>query len=357
MIIKIEKRSEYNRYSALDISILSVLLALAVASIIMWAFRVSPTRAYYEIFVKTLSNKYGISHVVARTIPLLLCSLGLVVCFKAGVWNIGAEGQLLMGAVAATGVALYLMPQSPSWILLPTMFTLGAVMGAFWALIPALLKAKARVNEIITTLMLNYVAEKIVEYLVYGPWKSPSGWGFPLTDTIPDQARLPLIPGTPVHIPTLGISLLSSALVFLVLRKTSMGFELKVYGFSEKVAEYATVSRTKVIVISMVLSGALAGIAGVGEIAGIHYRLRLPRSISGGYGYTGIIVAWLSRLNPLACIPFSLLLSVLSVGSDAIQITLKLPRGVINIFNGLILVMLLVLDFLAKYRIKVIKHE
>jgi len=356
MRLKIEKREEVSELVLLEASFLSILLALGIASLIMPLFGVNPLKAYYEIFVKTLTSKYGVEHTVLKAIPLLLCSLGLIVCFRASIWNIGAEGQLLLGAVAATGIALYVMPKAPSWILVPVMFIAGTIAGAFWALIPGLLKVKMNVNEIITTLMLNYVAAKIVEYLVYGPWKSPHGWGFPLTDMIPDQAKLTPIPGTPIHAPTLFLALSLVALMHFMLTKTSIGFELKVYGFSEKVALYATVSRAKIVLIAIAISGALAGLAGVGEIAGVHYRLRLPASISGGYGYTAIIVAWLARLNPVACILFSILLAILAVGGDAIQVSLKLPGGTINLFNGLILFTLVILDFFIKYRIKVVKN-
>jgi len=219
-------------------------------------------------------------------------------------------------------------------------------------LIAGVLKAKLEVNEVISTLMLNYIALNLLQYLVYGPWKGSEEWGFPYTNKFPLSARIPRIPGTRIHYYTLIIGLVA-VFGYYMLEKSKLGYKIKVVGKSRKAANYGGISFGKIVLISMFFSGALAGIAGVGEVAGIHYRLK-PQ-ISPGYGYTAIIVAWLGRLNALGILLSSIFLGGLFVGGDMIQVALGLPFSVVNVFNGLILLFLAGGEFLLNYKIKVIR--
>jgi simple sugar transport system permease protein len=264
-------------------------------------------------------------------------------------WNIGAEGQLHLGAIAATGTALYLLPAAPAFVIVPAMVLAGGIGGALWALIPGALKAFFKVNEIITSLMLNYVAILFSEYLVYGPWKNPQGFGFPGTAPLPDAAWLPHVAPTRVHLGLL-FGLVAAALLFVVLRRTWWGYEIRVIGENERAARYAGMNIVRNILLVMALSGALAGIAGMSEVAGIAHQLQ--RNLSPGYGYTAIIVAWLAKLNPWAIVLVSFLFAGLLVGGDQLQISMGLPAAIAPMLQGTILFFLLGGEVLARYRIR-----
>jgi len=350
MELRIKKRPVPSKKATLMAPVLSLALALFVIALVFWSYGVNPVVAYKRIFLGAFGSLYGWSETIVKAIPLMLCGVGLAIAFKALVWNIGAEGQLLMGATAATWVALS-FPQLPSWILLPAMFTAGFLGGALWALIPGFLKARWQVNEVITSLMLVYVASELVNYLIYGPWKGATEWGFPYTDKFSPSAQLPVLFNTRIHYPTLLLALGSAFLFYVLVRRTRWGYEIRVTGENPEAARYAGIDYLKVVLLVMAISGGLAGMAGVGEVAGIHHRLRYPRGISPGYGFTAIIVAWLGRLNPLGIILSSLLFGGLLVGGDAIQVALGLPVATIDIFNGLILFAVLVGEFFTHYEI------
>lgn len=354
--IKIERVYEVPLWLKITVPLLSILIALTIAAIIFLLQGVNPIHAYFEIFHDSFLTKHGLKFSIVKLIPLLLCSLGLSVAFKANVWNIGAEGQLLMGAVASTWIALFKLKGYPSYIVIPIMYLAGFVFGAIWALIPALLKARFGANEIIVTLMMNYIAMKIVEFLIYGPWRGSTTWRYPITDEFPQSAWLPLIPGTLIHWPTLLIALIAVPLTYILLAKTKIGYEIRVFGQNPEVARYAGISKTKILIITMLISGGLAGIAGVGEVGGIHHRLRYPQTISAGYGYTAIITTWLARLNPIILLPVTFFFGGLLVGGDVIRIDLQLPVSVVYLFNGLILISLVSSDLLLRYRIKIIRR-
>lgn len=331
------------------ISILAVFAALVVAGIFFQAYGVSPIRAYHLIIRGALGSKLGLTETVRRTIPLLLCGVGLAIAFRALFWNIGAEGQLLVGAVAATGVALF--SGLPAGLLLPAMFAAGFLAGALWGLVPAALKARLGINDVITTLMMNYIAIYIVEWLIHGPWKGSQMRGFAYTDKFPQAARLPLIPGTRIHWPTLVLGVVLAVVAYILLARTRQGFEIKVVGENPDAARFAGMSQLKTTLLVMLISGGLAGLAGVGEMAGIHGMLRSATQISMGYGYTAIIVAWLARRNPLAVIGTACFFGVLMAGGDVIKVSLRLPFQLINVFNGLIMFFLIGSEILMRYKI------
>ena len=348
-LFKVERRPVASGRVVFLVSVLAILAALVVAGIFFWIYGVSPFYAYNLILKGALGSKLGLTETVRRAIPLLLCGVGLTIAFRALFWNIGAEGQLLLGAVAAAGVALF--SGLPGVLLLPAMFIAGFLAGAFWGLIPAALKAKLGINDVITTLMMNYIAIYLVQWLIHGPWKGPSMRGFAYTDRFPSAATLPTIAMTRIHWPTLVLGLVLAVLAYILITRTRAGFEIRVVGENPDAARFAGISGFKTTLLVMLISGGLAGLAGVGEVAGIHKMLLGPTHISMGYGYTAIIVAWLARRNPLAVIVTSLLFGIIMSGGDAIRVSLGLPFQVINLFNGLILFFLIGSELLMHYKI------
>jgi len=348
--LQVERRATPSPRVVLGVSLLAILVALIAAGIFFQAYGVSPIRAYGDIIKGAFGSRLGLTETVRRAIPLLLCGVGLTIAFRALFWNIGAEGQLLIGATAATGVALF--SGLPGPLLLPVMFLAGFAAGAFWGAIPAALKAKLGINDVITTLMMNYIAIYIVEWLIHGPWKGPTMRGFAYTDRFPAAAILPTIGITRIHWPTLVIGVVLAALAFVLVQRTRWGFEIRVVGENPHAARFSGISHFKITVLAMVVSGGLAGLAGVGEVAGIHHMLLGPTHVSMGYGYTAIIVAWLARRNPLAVIVTSLLFAIIMRGGDVIKVSLGLPFQLVNVFNGLILFFLIGSEILMRYRIR-----
>lgn len=330
------------RYRNFGLSILVILLGLFAIYLVSG---IRPDIILKSIVISAFGSIYGLSETLTKSIPLMLCGLGLSLSFRSSIWNIGAEGQLLMGAIGATWIVLYVMPNTPKLILIPMMFIVGAICGGIWALIPAILKVKFNLNEIIVSLMLNYIAIEFVNYLVYGPWKSPYEWGFPYSTKFPTSAQLPRILDTRIHYPTLILALVLAVVIYTILYKSKLGYEIRVIGDNIDAARYAGLDIHKIIIMVLILSGGLAGLAGVGEVAGIHHRLRVASGISSGYGYTAVIVAWLGRLDPFLIVFVSFLFGGLLVGGDAIQVSLGLPGATINFINGLILIFVLVQSF------------
>lgn len=303
--------------------------------------------------IGSFGSVYGLKETITKAIPLMLIGGGLSIAFHGKFWNIGAEGQLLFGAIGATWVALFLGPHLNSFLVFPLMFLAGFILGAMFGTIPAFFKTKLHINETIVTLMLNYIAAELVRYLVFGPWKGKSQFGFPYTDNFVPSATLPLLPGSRIHYLTLILSFIVIFLAWFILYKTKFGYEVKVMGENPEAGKYAGINFTKTTLWLMILSGGFAGLAGVGEVAGIHRHLSYPDSISSGYGFTAIIVTWLARLNPLLVILSSLFFGGILVGGDAIQTSLGFPAATINIFNGLILMSLIAGGFFQDYKIKI----
>jgi len=320
-------------------------LALAIIGVVFLVYGVNPLSAYGAIFHGAFGSIYGLSETIAKSIPLILCSLGLALAFQATFLNIGAEGQLVMGAICGSGIALT-FPEWPAYALVPLMFIVGFVGGALWGLLPTLLKTMLRINEVITTLMMNYIAIRILQYLLFGPWKGKTAWGFPYTDIFSSSAQLPTIGGTRIHYPTLMIAIAAVIAAYFLVERTTLGLEIRAVGDNPDAATSDGINYTKVILLVMMISSGLAGIAGVGEAAGIYGRLRL--GISQGYGFASIIIAWLCSLQPLYTIIVSVLYSGLLVGGEMIQISLGLPKGIIDIFNGVLLFSILAGEFLIR---------
>jgi ABC-type uncharacterized transport system permease subunit len=313
-------------------------IAILVAAIFgiflfLWV-GVNPIRAYLEIFKGAFGSPYNFSEVLVRATPLILCGLSVMIAGKMLIWNIGAEGQLVMGGVAGAGVALFLSPHMPAHMVIPAMILAGFLGGSIWGLIPGFLKARFGVNEIITSLMLNYVAIFWLEHLYFGPWRDPAGRGFPGTAILPDLSWFPRFFGTRVHLGLI-IGLAAALFIWLVLDYTRWGYEIRVAGSNIKAAQYARMNITRNILWIMVISGGLAGLAGICETAGIHYRLQ--KGLAVGNGYVGIIIAWLGRLRPGSIVLISILLGSLMVGGDQVQISIHVPSSISLALEGAIL--------------------
>jgi simple sugar transport system permease protein len=331
------------------VSVGAIVVALALAGIIFWSYGVSPLRAYATIIRGTL-NARALPEVGRNMIPLLLAGVGLVLAFRALFWNIGAEGQILLGATAATWIALF-SPVPAAWKL-PAMFAAGFLGGAVWGLIPAVLKLRFAVNEVISTLMMNYIALYFVSWLVHGPWKGPEMRGFAFTDAFPAAAQLPMIPGTRIHWPTLLIGIVLAVGVAFLLRRTRAGFEIRVQGENADAARYAGIDPARTLLLVMLMAGGAAGLAGVGEVAGIHRRLLDPNQISLGFGYAAIIVAWLARGSPVAVLLTSLFLGIVFASGDVMRVALQMPARTTDVFNGLILFCLIGSERLLYWRVR-----
>jgi general nucleoside transport system permease protein len=339
------------RHSILTL-ILSILAGMLVISLIFLISGANPLFAFKEIFIDSFGSIYGIKESITKAIPLILIGAGLAVAYKAKFWNIGAEGQLLMGAIFGTWVGLNLGTDLPSYVIVPLMFLAGFIGGGLVGAVPAILKIKFSVNEVISTLMLNYICAELLTLLIIGPWKGKTKFGYPYTDDLPESAILNVIPGTRIHYFTLLLGIVAILILGFLLYKTRFGYEVRVIGENPNAAKYAGISFFRTLLIVMIISGGMAGFAGVGEVAGIHHYLSYPASISSGYGFTAIIVAWLAKLNPVWVIVSGLFFAGILVGGDAIQISLNLPAATVYVFNGTLLVFLIMGDFFLKHKVR-----
>ena len=309
-----------------------------------------PLQALYVFFVKPVDNPYGVGELLLKASPLMLCATGLAAGYRANVWNIGAEGQLTLGALCGGGIALALGSSDGPWVL-PLMIVAGALGGMAWAAIPAWLRTRFNASEILTSLMLVYVAVLTLSYLVHGPWRDPEGFNFPQSKAFTDTELLPnLLPGTRLNVGFL-LALAVVAVGWLFTRRSLAGFQMRVAGLAPAAAAYAGISTTRTVWLGMLIGGATAGIAGVGEAAGPIGQL-LP-SMSPGYGFAAIIVAFVGRLHPLGVLLASLLMSLLYLGGEAAQINLSLPSAVTGLFQGTLLFFLLASDVLINFRLRV----
>ncbi len=348
--IRLVKRERESLRAKILVPILSIILALICGWFFLYLGGYSPYEIYMNMYQKALGSRYAISETIVKAIPLMIAGLGVSLAFRMNLWNIGAEGQLYMGAFAASWVAL-------SWgdlnmfPLLTLMLLASFIAGALWALIPGLLKAYWTVNETITTLMLNYVAIFWVQFLVYGPWKDPKSLGFPLSPRFSANAYLPTIGDSRVHIGLL-VALLIAIIFYIILKYSRFGYEIRVIGQSQAAAKYTGINVVKNILLVMLISGGIAGITGMIEVSGITHRLQ--EGISPGYGFTAIIVAWLARLNPLAIVLVAFLLGALLVGGFGVQ-SIGIPFSTVSVLQGAILFFLLAGEIFLKYRLEIKK--
>lgn len=349
MRLKISPRPTPSRWMVYGSPLLAAVLVVVSGFILFTALGKNPLTALYTFFISPIDDRYGLGELGVKAAPLMLCAIGLAVGFRGGVWNIGAEGQLIAGAICGGGLAIY-FNESGGFLLLPAMLIAGALGGMLWAAVPAFLKTRFNANEILVSLMLSYVAVQFLGFLTYGPWRDPQGYNFPESVMFSEAATLPvLLEGTRLHL-GLALGLAAVVLVWVLLSRTLLGFQIKVVGNAQGAAAYAGYQRKRVIWIGLLSGGALAGIAGLCEVAGPIGQL-LP-TISPGYGFAAIIVAFLGRLHPFGIVLASLLMALLYLGGEAAQIELALPQAVTGLFQGMLLFFLLASDVFINFRVR-----
>ena len=330
------------------VPVIAVFLTLLTGSIIFYIMGFDPLFALYTFFISPISNTYGISELLLKASPLALIAIGLAFCFKNNIYNIGAEGQLTMGAIFGGGIGIFFYDVNAFW-LLPLMIVGGAIGGALWGMIPAFLKIRFNTNEILTSLMLVYIALLILDYLVVGPWKDPHGYSFPKTRAFNESGRMPLLfQGLRVHFGLI-LTLILIFISWFVFSKTMFGFQLKVSGYSPIAARYAGFNQSFLIYSAFIICGACAGIAGLGEVSGPIGLLY--RDISPNYGFTAIIVAFLGRLHPIGIILAALVIALTYLGAEDAQLFMQIPAAVGFVFQGLVLFYLLGAELLVNYKI------
>ena len=350
MRIRLEPRGERSPLWVYGSPLLALLLTLATAAVIFAALGKDPGASLYTFFVAPLASPTSRPELLVKAAPLVLIAVGLSLGFRANVWNIGAEGQYTLGALAGGGLALAFY-DSTSVFLFPAMMVAGVIGGMAWAAIPAFLRTRFNANEILTSLMLTYVAQLLLTYLVTGPWRDPEGYGFPQSRMFSDAATVPrLLSGTRVHLGVF-VALLVVGLGWAVLAKSLVGFQLRVVGQAPRAARYAGFSEKRMIWLSLLIGGGLAGLAGLFEVSGPVGQL--TPQISPGYGFTAIIVAFLGRLHPVGVLFAGLLLALSYLGGEAAQIELGMPNAVTGIFQGILLFFLLACDILILFRIRI----
>jgi general nucleoside transport system permease protein len=348
-MIRLEARGQHSETMLYLAPLLAVALTLVFGLIVFTILGKNPFVALYIFFVMPLTTLQGISELLVKATPLVLIGIGLAMGFRANVWNIGAEGQLTIGAIFGGGVAIY-FHDSESALLLPAMVVAGIAGGMIWAAFPAWLRTHFNANEILTSLMLSYVAVLLLSYLVHGPWRDPGGYNFPETRLFPDAGTLPvLIQGTRVHLGGI-FALLAVFTGWVILSKAVIGLQLRVVGLAPAAARFAGYDEKKLIWFSLLLSGGLAGLAGMSEVSGAIGQL-IP-TISPGYGFTAIIVAFLGRLHPVGVLLAGLVLALTYLGGEMAQIELGTPAAVTGLFQGALLFFLLACDVLTNYRIR-----
>ncbi|MER3602110.1 MAG: ABC transporter permease [Nitrososphaerota archaeon] len=345
--LKLEPRAG-REAGRLPTSVLSLALSLLAGMPLLLLMGRNPLEAYGRALA-FLSTPTGLSNALALATPILLISIGLTLAFRANFWNIGAEGQLYLGAIAAT-LPVVLGLRGP--LLLPLMLLLALGAGALWGCSAAALRNLLGMNEVLTTLMMNYLAIILTGYLVQGPWRDPRGYGFPLSPAFPPEGTLPSLPGTSLNM-ALPLALALAPLVALLLERTTWGFELKSVGQGEQAARYVGMSRLRAHLLAMGVSGGLSGLAGLVVVSAMVHRLR--PIISPGYGYTAIIVAFLAGLNPLAAVPASLLFGALLVAGDALQASLAIPSSISLVLQALVFLFLAAGELLRRYRIRFVR--
>ena len=350
MRIELIRRPERSAAMALFSPLIAVALTVVCGAAIFAIIGVNPLAALYVYFIQPLTAAWSVQALIVKMSPLVLIAVGLAICYLANTWNIGAEGQLALGAIAGSILPVYF----PDWqgpIPLLLMLLLGILGGMAYAAIPALLKTRFGTNEILTSLMLVYAAGFLLDWLARGPWRDPNGHNFPNSRQFSDGQLLPFIGG---HV---GISfvfaIVAAAAAWFMLRNMLTGFQIRVLGQAPRAGAFAGFSRNRMIIIAFLISGGLAGLAGICEVAGPLGQLRI--SVSPGYGFTAIIVAFLGRLNPLGIIVAGFVLALSLVGGEAVQIAFNVSDQFARVFQGILLFLVLACDTLIFYRIRIVR--
>ena len=353
-MLQLEARPQASRLWVYASPVLALAITVLIGVGLFVLLGKDPVRGLQVFFWEPLKSSYALGELALKATPLLLIALGLAVCFRSNVWNIGAEGQFVIGAVAAAGVALWAEPGTGRWIV-GAILLAGVLGGMAWAGVTALLRDRFNANEILVSLMLVYVATLTLSYLVYGPWKDPAGFNFPQTRTFERVTQIPrLWSGSRVTIGLL-LALAGAVLLWLFLLRTRAGFALQVGGLAPAAARYAGFSSRRALWLALLISGGTAGLAGALEVAGPIGQL--TPYVPAGYGFAAIIVAFVGRLHPLGMVLSALLMSMFYIGGELAQSRLGLPKSITGVFQGLLLFTLLACDTLVAYRLRWVRRK
>ncbi|MCL2872911.1 MAG: ABC transporter permease [Betaproteobacteria bacterium] len=348
-MLRLEPRPEPSRLAVWLSPLVALLATLAIGAAIFAWLGFDPKNALAVFFIKPINSWYGVSELLLKAAPLMLIANGLALGFRANVWNIGAEGQLILGALGATGIALAFDGVEARW-LLPLMLICGTVCGIAWAAIPAFLRTRFRANEILTSLMLVYVAGYLLSFLIHGPWRDPEGYNFPQSILFSASALLPTVGAEGRLNISIFFALGVALLCWLFVKKSWLGFQMRVAGLAPTAALYAGIPANRSVWLGLLAGGGCAGLAGACEVTGPLGQL--TASVSPGYGFAAIIVAFVGRLHPIGIVFASLLLSLLYLGGEAAQIQLGLPSAITGLFQGALLFLLLGADVFIRYRLR-----
>jgi general nucleoside transport system permease protein len=351
VLLQLEPRGLRSEFWTFFSPILAIFLTIVTMMAIFTAAGVAPLAAFTTFFISPLDTISGWTALIVRATPLIMIGLGLAFCYRANVWNIGGDGQFIIGAILGGGLALF-HPTAPFVWFYPLVILTGVLGGAAYAMIVAWLKTQFNANEILTSLMLVYIAQLLLVWLVTGPWKDPEGFGFPQTAMFGQGATTPTFASTAIHLGCLLTPFITAAM-WLVMSRTVLGFQLRVIGQAPRAARFAGFSEARLIWVALAVSGGLSGLAGIFEVTGPVGQL--TASISNGYGFTAVIVAFLGRLHPVGVFFGGLLLALSFLGGDAAQIGLGMPNAITGIFQGVLLFYLLGVDVLILYRFKRLK--
>jgi general nucleoside transport system permease protein len=352
MQLVLEKRAERSNAVALVSPLIAIVLTIVTTGILFAILGKNPALALWVYFIDPLIDSYSLQEIAVKATPLVMIAVGLSLCYLANVWNIGAEGQFLVGAIAGSWLAVETNGTGAGPWVLPVMLLLGAAAGALYALIPAICRVRFGASEILTSLMLVYVADLLLDYLVRGPWRDPAGYNFPTTAEFDPVATVPtLIEGGRLHLGAI-IALAVVAATAVLIGRTIKGFEIRVVGAAPRAARFGGFNSSRLILLTFAISGALAGLAGIIEVAGPVGHLQ--PGFSPGYGFTAIIVAFLGRLNPIGILIAGLFLALTFIGGEQAQIAMKIPLDVTKVFQGILLFYVLACDSLILYRFRLI---
>ncbi len=349
MPLRLEPRPEPSRLAVWLSPLAALLATLAIGAALFAWLDFDPWKALFVFFVGPIDTWYGISELLLKAAPLMLIANGLALGFRANVWNIGAEGQLILGALGATGIALAFDGVEARW-LLPLMLVCGTVCGTAWAAIPAFLRTRFRTNEILVSLMLVYIAGYVLSFLIHGPWRDPDGYNFPQSKLFTASALLPIVSEEGRLNISIFFALGAALLCWFFIKKSWLGFQMRVAGLAPAAALYAGIPANRTAWLGLLAGGACAGLAGACEVTGPLGQL--TASVSPGYGFAAIIVAFVGRLHPIGIVFASLLLSLLYLGGESAQINLGLPSAVTGLFQGALLFLLLGTDVFIRYRLR-----
>ncbi len=348
-MFKLEPRPQASAFWSIASPLLALAVTVVLGVLLFIALGKDPVRGLQMFFWEPVKSAYALGELMVKATPLLLIALGLAVCFRSNVWNIGAEGQFIIGAVFAGGVALMADKDSSRWIVLAVLLA-GVVGGMLWAALTALLRDRFNANEILVSLMLVYVAVQLLNYLVFGPWKDPAGYNFPQTQTFEAVTRVPrLMQGSRVSVGLL-VALAGAAALWVYLFRTRAGFAQQVGGLAPAAARYAGFSSRRALWVALLVSGAAAGLAGALEVAGPIGQL--TPYVPAGYGFAAIIVAFVGRLHPVGMVLSAILMSMFYIGGELAQSRLGLPKSITGVFQGLLQFALLACDTLLAYRVR-----